>query len=46
MSFRTLKFGDRTISYDAGLNLVQNEGKEISLKDWHHVYSYVYIQLP
>ncbi len=27
MSFRTLKFGDRTISYDAGLNLVQNEGK-------------------
>lgn len=27
MSFRTLRFGDRTISYDAGLNLVQNEGK-------------------
>lgn len=25
MSFRTLRFGDRTISYDAGLNLAQQE---------------------
>ena len=27
MSFRTLRFGDRTISYDAGLNLAESEGK-------------------
>ena len=27
MSFRTLRFGDRTISYDAGLDLVGREGK-------------------
>jgi len=27
MSFRTLKFGDRTISYDAGLDLVEREGE-------------------
>ena len=27
MSFRTLKFGDRTISYDTGLNLVDASGR-------------------
>ena len=27
MSFRTLRFGDRTISYDAGLNLAESQGK-------------------
>ncbi len=28
MSLRTLKFGDRTISYDTGLNLADQEAKE------------------
>ena len=34
MSFRTLKFGDRTISYDTGLNLVDasGRGKKCDLK--------------
>ena len=27
MSLRTLKFGDRTISYDTGLNLVDASGR-------------------
>ena len=27
MSIRTLRFGDRTISYDTGLNLAENDGQ-------------------
>ncbi len=37
MSFRTLRFGDRTISYDAGLNLVESEGKTLSWQNMLNV---------
>ena len=36
MSIRTLRFGDRTISYDTGLNLAENDGQgKTKLYFWH-----------